>query len=86
MTMLVVLTVILSPQVTAQCEAVVKACDTLVFKQQDLIQIMQQRNDDLDRRLEELQNNYDTTRAAQGVWLLGGVVTGMLVMNFLRAK
>lgn len=86
MTMLVVVTVTLSNQSLADCTDVVKTCDNLVLKQGDLIEILQQRNESLDHQIEELQDSLSSTRTSQGLWLLGGLSAGVILMTLLRAR
>ena len=84
--MLVVLTVILSPASKAECEDVVRACDNVLLKQSEFIQIVQDRNTDLDNRLQELSINYEKNKSLQLPLFLSGATIGALLVIFLRPK
>lgn len=86
MRMLAGLIVILSPPALADCQDVVKRCDDLVRKQGDLIQILQERNDDLDARLADLSDAFESSRNNQGLYLMGGVVGGVILMTILSSR
>lgn len=84
--MLASLTVTLSPLAHPDCADVVKTCDNLIDKKNQLIELETDHSAELTKRLQSMTDAYNSMQNRQDLFLVGGVGAGALITVLLMRK